>query len=195
MKHLFFVVSLMALISCGENLSKTRGEIDKTALLAKGDSIAMIAQKTLVGKLTSAISERGVPGAVAFCNLNAMPLTDSLSMSNNVGIQRLSDKNRNPANTLSSIHDKEAWTKIQKMMADTGIKDKHLLMEDKNSVYYYKAIPLGMPLCLNCHGQKDKDIAPDVFKIISEKYPQDKAIGYEAGQLRGMRKIKMTVNE
>ncbi|GAB1396818.1 hypothetical protein MASR1M65_15950 [Saprospiraceae bacterium] len=67
MKHLFFVVSLMALISCGENLSKTRGEIDKTALLAKGDSIAMIAQKTLVGKLTSAISERGVPGAVAFC--------------------------------------------------------------------------------------------------------------------------------
>ena len=39
------------------------------------------------------------------------------------------------------------------------------------------------PLCLTCHGS---ELAPGVAEQISELYPEDHAIGFEAGDLRGV---------
>ena len=39
------------------------------------------------------------------------------------------------------------------------------------------------PLCLNCHGV---ELAPDVAGRIAELYPEDRATGFEAGELRGV---------
>lgn len=70
-------------------------------------------------------------------------------------------------------------------------KAKHLVMREKNTVYYYKAISIGMPTCLKCHGDKSVEIDPLALKLIAQKYPEDKATGYKIGELRGMWKIKM----
>jgi len=43
---------------------------------------------------------------------------------------------------------------------------------------------------LQCHGQIGKDIHDDVYKVIKEKYPQDKATGFKVGELRGIWDIK-----
>ena len=37
--------------------------------------------------------------------------------------------------------------------------------------------------CLTCHGSS---LAPDVAAQISDLYPQDRAVGFEAGDLRGV---------
>ena len=37
-------------------------------------------------------------------------------------------------------------------------------------------------LCTNCHGN---DIAPDVGRTLADAYPEDRAVGFEAGDLRG----------
>jgi cytochrome c553 len=44
-----------------------------------------------------------------------------------------------------------------------------------------KAIPTAA-VCLNCHGT---DVQPAVKKAISEYYPDDQAVGYSKGQIRG----------
>lgn len=46
---------------------------------------------------------------------------------------------------------------------------------------YMSAIPT-QKLCLGCHG---KSIDPEVKAKIEELYPQDKAIGFSEGDLRG----------
>ncbi|NNC63672.1 MAG: DUF3365 domain-containing protein, partial [Gammaproteobacteria bacterium] len=39
------------------------------------------------------------------------------------------------------------------------------------------------PLCLTCHGD---NLAPEVASRIRELYPADRAVGYQAGDLRGV---------
>ncbi|HSD70126.1 MAG TPA: DUF3365 domain-containing protein, partial [Woeseiaceae bacterium] len=46
---------------------------------------------------------------------------------------------------------------------------------------YMKAIPTG-GLCLACHGSAIPD---DVRGLLDDHYPHDRALGYEAGDMRG----------
>lgn len=48
--------------------------------------------------------------------------------------------------------------------------------------------PKGMPTCLKCHGGAE-DIAGGTRAVLAEKYPRDRATGYQLGDLRGMWKI------
>lgn len=160
-------------------------------LVQIGDSIANIAQQTLMKNVATAMQKGGSEYAVDFCNLQAMPLTDSISNQYQVEIQRLSDKNRSPQNTITSDIDQKAWEGISKIFADNQISEKHLIIQDGHTAYYYKAIPLGMTTCLNCHGQND-EVNEKTRALLREKYPDDKALGYAMGELRGMWKIKIS---
>lgn len=163
----------------------------KNNLLVKGDSITTHTQQLLMKNVMLAIQQKGVPGAVDFCSEKAVILTDSASSIYSSRIQRITDKNRNPDNTLKTAIDKKAWEEISKMMTDKNIVKKQLIIDDNNSVYYYKAIPLGMPTCLSCHGNTQKDITPETLAAIKIKYPNDKATGYSMGQLRGLWKVRV----
>ncbi len=47
---------------------------------------------------------------------------------------------------------------------------------------YMKAIPTAEKPCLACHG---KALAPQVRARLDALYPEDRATGYEAGEIRG----------
>jgi cytochrome c553 len=55
--------------------------------------------------------------------------------------------------------------------------------EGKKSYRYMKALPT-VEVCTNCHGAQDK-LSPAVKEKLAALYPQDKAVGYSAGQIRG----------
>ena len=48
---------------------------------------------------------------------------------------------------------------------------------------YAKALPT-QSLCLNCHGPRDQ-LKPEVRAAIDEHYPNDRAVGYKEGEIRG----------
>lgn len=180
--------SIVVLSACNSNKHEALSEEDKTALMLLGDSISMETQNVLLQNVATAIQQGGTDYAVEFCNLNAIPLTDSVAHKYQTYIQRLSDKNRNPANVISSKADSLAWQKIKTDKTDFVTQD------EKGEVYYYKPILLAMPTCVKCHGGKE-DISASTQKLIAEKYPNDKAVGYKMGDLRGMWKIKLKENE
>jgi hypothetical protein len=101
-----------------------------------------------------------------------------------VQIQRLSDKNRNPDNAIQTQMDSLAWAQIK--AEKTGFIRQH----KSGAIYYYKPIAIAMPTCIKCHGN-NADIPESTQKIITEKYPNDKATGYAMGDIRGMWKIKI----
>jgi hypothetical protein len=57
----------------------------------------------------------------------------------------------------------------------------------KKYFIYYKPITVA-PFCLNCHGEPSR-MEPQVLKVLKEKYPHDRALGYKPGQLRGVFKV------
>jgi len=189
-------LSVLWLQACTENKkSSALDEETQEQLLKKGSEIAGKAQQVLLSNVSEAIKREGVPRAVAFCNLNAAQLTDSMGKNLDISsITRLSDKNRNQKNALHKDLDQKAWEIIQTKMQDANTKEKNTILQDKNQVYYYQAIAIGMPTCLSCHGSKESEITIETQKILNEKYPQDKAFGYKMGDLRGMWKINLSTN-
>lgn len=159
---------------------------EKENYLHLGDSISNKAQSVLLANVSQQIQENGVVEAVDFCHEKAIFLTDEISDEYSTKIQRLSNKNRNPNNSLQTEMDKKAWETLE-----NHPENKHLVLQEKEAVYYYKSIPIGAPTCLKCHGNKQTDIAAETLKMIDLKYPEDKATAYEMGEFRGMWKIKL----
>lgn len=190
MKLVFGIIFIIAMGSC-TNSSNPLSDTEKQHYLNLGDSIATTAQQSLLKNVTRAIQENGTAQAVAYCNIKATPLTDSISKAFTVKVKRLTDKTRNPENSIRLEADKKAWEAIKRISTDPSNLQKHILIQEGVSVYYYKAIQIGMPTCLSCHGNKETDIDAETLENIFKKYPSDLATGYKLGDLRGMWKIKL----
>lgn len=167
--------------------TQTAAPIQTIDFQATGDSIANIAQKAFVGALMKAIAEKGTAGAVEFCNVHALPIADSLSQKYNCTIQRISDRYRNPADKPDAA-DSLVMTNYHAQKAASATLMPRLTEQD-NQVIYYKPIMVGMPACLQCHGNPQTDIDAATLAAIRSKYPNDLATGYKQGDLRGMWKI------
>lgn len=170
------------LAACGNPKDKQPlTQEEKISLMLLGDSISTEMQNVLLQNVAAAMQKGGTDYAVEFCNLQAMPLTDSIANNLKASVQRLSDRNRNPDNALKTQADSLAWEKIKSEKVS-------FIEQDKNgTVYYYKPIMAAMPTCIKCHG--GKDISESTQEIIAQKYPNDKATDYSLGDLRGMWKI------
>ncbi|GAA4842295.1 DUF3365 domain-containing protein [Algivirga pacifica] len=194
MKTTILLILLSAfLISCNQKESskeeKTELEVvAEMAPLALGNTIAMETQTVLAQNLMKAIKTKGTVHALAFCSEQAIPLTDSVAQSLHAYIKRVSDKNRNPKNKANATE--LAYINASKEALAKGQSIEPKLITTENSVVgYYPIVTNSM--CLQCHGQPEKDIEMASLSKIQQLYPEDKATGYKAGELRGIWVIEM----
>lgn len=187
---LLTVVLLVASVSCNtrQKTSESVKTTDTVELVKLGDSITTQVQKVLLSNVMQAMNQGGPANAISFCNVHAMPLTDSLAEEYNCLIQRISDKYRNPAN-MPSVTDLEILGKI-----NSGNITKPLIASEDGRMVYYKPIRIAMPACLTCHGNAGKEIDLKTAEIIKQNYPNDLATGYKEGDLRGLWKITFLNN-
>ena len=103
-------------------------------------------------------------------------------------VSRLSDLPRNPNNFASEPFLSQISTYKTQLLNGDKLNGNSILHEGKE----YRCYPIvtnGM--CLQCHGKKGTDIAPETLKVLNEKYPNDLATGYSANQLRGIWVVEM----
>jgi hypothetical protein len=156
----------------------------RTALTTQGKQISIKAKLAIKSALQNAIKEGGFEYALEYCNLEAMPITDSVSMNENVQIRRLAKKYRNPLNETD-----ENESNIYKSYVMQWINGTYMypmVIPGKNNHPVYFDPMLVESLCLNCHGKVGEQINPELAKKIAELYPNDKAIDFKVGELRGM---------
>lgn len=160
-----------------------------------GDSISNEAQKQLISNLQKAIEEKGVPGAIGFCNVEALPILKSVGEKHGVAIRRASNRFRNPADQPDS--DESKVLDAYEYNAENGIKnDPNIQKLEGGEVYLYtKAIVIPGGFCLSCHGEPGKDIDVKTLAEINALYPSDKAQSHKVGDLRGMWSIKIPKKE
>ena len=147
-----------------------------------GLNIALSAKKVLGQNLMTAKQKQGLHYALEFCNVNAMPLTDSMSTIHNVSIQGVSDRNRNPKNKTSE-KETEYIRNFQKLIDENKDTDPILISENMSSTFYYPIVTNDM--CLKCHGTPEKSFSEKIKQL----YPADLAVGYSENQVRGIWKI------
>lgn len=163
-------------------------EAERAAYIEKGKAIAGATFTDLSGNLQAAMQEGGVSNAIAFCNVQAYPLTDSLSQQHQATIRRTTLKPRNPKNAPIGAEETvlEAYAQAASEGAPLGPKVE---LTDEQTVAFYAPIKVNA-FCLQCHGKLGETLADDDYAAIKEHYPKDAAIGYTDGDLRGMWSIR-----
>lgn len=154
---------------------------DKAVLTEEAKAAVQAFSAALKGELENAIKTGGPVEALKVCNTKAPEITKTVSSEKGLKISRVSLKNRNPTNTpndwqtdvLKQFETRKAGGEDMANMAYAEVVG--------NEFRFMKAIPTGT-LCLNCHGTQ---ISPAITAKLGELYPQDKATGFQEGDLRG----------
>lgn len=183
--------------SCaGTNNSTTENEVNSKAFtedsihrnlfLEQSKILANQVNITLITALTTAIDTHGFEGAVDFCSLRAIPITDSISTSQHMRIKRISHKARNQNNEASAL---EKYI-IAQYALEQEINKTPIVLSGADGYTFYAPIYIAGPLCLNCHGNISSEISQPISEKINQKYPNDKATGFKLNEIRGLLRIK-----
>jgi len=124
--------------------------------------------------------------AIAACRLRAPEIASRLSR-DGVRVGRTSHRLRNPANAPPD------WVRpiLDAYLANPSARTPRTTALPNGRSGYVEPI-LAQPLCLTCHGQA---LAPDVAARIRELYPEDEAVGFEVGDLRGVLWVELPATE
>lgn len=157
--------------------------------LAKQGKAYALQTKAVLGKnLMAAINANGAEGAISFCNTRAIPLTDSSGQSLGVQIHRVSDRPRNPDNEADSLQ----LSQMEAIRSDlaAGKQDVYRMTKAEGILTGYYPI-MTNSMCLQCHGEKEKDIKSTTLSALEALYPDDRATGYATDQFRGLWVVTM----
>jgi len=179
-KKLLIISVFIGLVSCNNSKNK---EIDYSAL---GKKYTLSTKRALGKNLMDKIKNEGTLAALAFCNSKAYFLTDSMSVVQNATIKRVSDKPRNIKN-LANTEELQQIEKFKTMLLTKQKMIPFVKEEEKRIIFSAPIITDG--ICLQCHGTVRREMHPAVLKAIKELYPDDKAIGYDVNEVRGIWKI------
>lgn len=191
MVRVITIVSIIALYSCSgtstesakadtKNVELDSGQVAE--IKAEGKMIAQSAFRVLSGQLQNAMAEGGIPNAIEYCNVAAYPLTDSLrNHFSLLKLKRATDRPRNLKNALTE-EERTQFEQLKKLKMQGDLQAIVTRNNDGTATFYAPILLKGQ--CLSCHGTKQA-IGED-YSLIKEKYPEDKAVGYSIGDLRGM---------
>ena len=177
-----YIFCLLAITACQPK------KVNPTTYQTTGQEVTAQAQAALLMNVSQAMMQGGPINALEFCNLNAASIVDSLNKVHNCIISRVSEKNRNIKNHLSTNEEKMLWDGYKRLPNSAQLQDTVIVGESK--ITYYKPIKIGMPACLKCHGSTTEDISTGTLEKINELYPADKARNYKMGELRGLWKVE-----
>ena len=169
----------------GQGMHKQQAEVNFEDLPydERGLKYALTTKAVLGKNLMGTIQKKGTLEALAFCNEQAYPLTDSMSVVHNANIKRVSDKPRNPNNKANSI-ELDYINTFKKQLANQE-EISPIVKEDTDQVHVYYPIVTNS-MCLQCHGKPNENIKPEIIKKLTLLYPEDQATGYITDQVRGI---------
>ena len=187
---LVLLISMLLIAGCGKKTDDDSAaalgqptRTDDELLMSAATRLLAAFRKELKTELMAALNEGGPENAVSVCQVRAPQIADAHS-SEFWTIKRVTDRNRNIDN-LADQHE----LSIMARFTDTTDSAPEFIFEwsdtdDGKMFRYYKPI-VTAPLCMKCHGAPD-DISLAVKEILAKAYPQDRAVGYKPGELRGM---------
>ena len=145
---------------------------------------------TLKQTLMSAINSGELSDGIAVCHLQAPEIASALSVDGWI-IKRTSLKTRNSHNQPDEWEQSILNQFQAQYESGQAIDDLVISSVENKQFRLMKAIPTGS-VCLGCHGS---NIDPTTRKKLNALYPNDKAIGFNIGALRGAFSVQKSIVE
>jgi len=142
----------------------------RDAAAAARDQLA----SSLLAELSAALTEGGPKQAIDVCRTRAPALATQVAEQKRVRIGRTSTRLRNPGNTAPAWATAHVGGAAAEPAFFTGPE------QQLGALYPIRLLPQ----CVQCHGPADQ-LAPAVREALQQHYPDDRATGFAAGDLRG----------
>lgn len=167
-----------------------QAEADTAALAAEAKVIIKRFATALQGELQAAMKEGGPTAAIGVCNTKAGPIADQVSVESGWDVARTSHKLRNPDNAPDAFEQRVLDDFLARQAEGAAAEDLvHAEVVESGGTQtfrFLKAIPTA-EVCTTCHGT---DIAPDIAAELDKLYPEDRAVGFTPGEMRGVFTLK-----
>jgi hypothetical protein len=181
-------ISLAVLLSASL-VSAQPGPGPNQSAMQETRDIAAAMLKELGQTLQAAMEKGGPENAIGVCKTQAPEIAMKLSMKHQLKVARVGTRARNPDMGVPNDWQTQAFKQFETRLAK-GDKpyDIEFIQLVKSGSYdlelrYAKPIVL-QPMCTACHGTPEQ-ISPEVKAKLDQLYPNDKAVNYKPGELRG----------
>lgn len=145
----------------------------------RGDLVIITLQAAVLRELQAAIAEGGPEHALKSCHIEAAAAALAVSRRDGIAVGRTSARLRNARNgpppwaaAIVEGHDRGRARDVAGFVVDLGDRIGLLrpIVEQR--------------ICAACHGRVET-IAPAVQAAIATRYPSDRAVNFDTGDLRG----------
>lgn len=150
---------------------------------APAERVSKAAKRLGVGlktRLVAAMGEGGPARAVTVCSEEAAGIAATVREETGVRVGRSSLRLRNPDNAGPD------W--VMAWLRETGERSAEGLSahrEEHDGEARFLAPIAVEPVCVTCHGPRE-GLPEEVRALLTERYPDDRAVGYAVGDLRGV---------
>lgn len=178
---MIFLITLASFTAFSSELEK--------GVVKRSQEILAPFKQGLLKTVQSAVQTGGPSSAVEACQLEAPQIeAKSVEGLSRIRLGRATHRARNPKNVPAP------WMKEYfENFLSTGVRPKvEVVRIDNEKLGYIEPIFIGMPLCLQCHGT---EIQEELGKKIKELYPEDQAVGFKAGDFRGVFWVEYEASE
>ncbi len=174
---------------CFLGLQVIQAQAQDSDMLSQSRVISQAMLKELGQKLQSAMTEGGAVNAIGVCNTQAPEIAGRVSAQNQVKLSRVGTRARNPVMGVPNDWQAKALAQFDAGLArgdkPAEMEFSETITKSDGSKEFHFAKPIVLqPMCVACHGGPEQ-ISPEVKSKLSELYPNDKAVNYQPGQLRG----------
>jgi len=189
------IVGTRSVLAAAILLSVASANAQEPAWVGEARKVAGSVPPKLLAVLTEEIGKNGPEGAILVCRDKASQLAKAASDETGWSVRRVSLRNRNPR-AVPDGWERAALDDFDRRAASgesaTTLEKAEIVTEGgKQSYRYMRALPT-QPLCLNCHGSPEQ-LTPAVLEKLKALYPDDKAVGYRPGDIRGAITIRKPV--
>ena len=187
-----FVLASSALSAWSDDTTTAASDI--AALLPVARSTAGELANRLKAPLQTALAAGGPMSALEVCQTVAPAIGHDLSATYEGEVGRTALRVRNPANAPDAFERRVLAAfaaEAAKGVDVSSLEHAEIIAENGRRVFrYMKAIPMLQTPCGSCHGVS---IAPDLLRGIQARYPQDAAVGFVPGEMRGAFTLSKTL--
>jgi len=157
-------------------------DVDSAKLKQEAIGIVKEFGGSLKPELKQAIQVGGPAHAISVCAEKAPAIAQRLSNETGWIVKRVSLKARNSQSAIPDAWEMKVLKQFDQRQANGESASQMAYSEVVDDKFRFMKAQGVEAVCLNCHAS---EIKPDVEAALKENYPEDKALGYTLGQIRG----------
>lgn len=188
-----FSVSLVLFFaSC---VPTVQAEVAPKAMLDESRSVANQIVNQIRGELIRELDRTGPVRAITVCKYSVPEITSNLSRQTGMRVTRVALRPRNKA-----LGEPDAWeqrvlldfeNRVAKGEKADALEYHEIVEEPAGRVFRYMKSLATTQACLLCHGPSAQ-LSEGVRALLATEYPNDRAVEYNNGQVRGAVSVKKT---